>query len=46
MANEGLTLQKKRGAGKVLAILKGGTTIFGVVLTWELAVLTILEGGG
>ena len=33
----------KRGrAGKVIAILKGGTTRFGVVLTQELEVLAIL----
>ena len=34
-------------AEKVLAMLKGGTTGFEVVLTWELEVLAILmEGGG
>ena len=33
------------GAGNVLAILKGGTTRFRVVLTWVLEVLTIQQGG-
>ena len=47
-ACEVLPLHKKRkGVGKVLAILNGGgggTESFGVVLTWVLPVLTILEG--
>ena len=30
---------------KVLAMLKGGTTSFAVVITRELEVLSILEGG-
>ena len=36
------------GGGGILAILKrgGGTTSFGVVLTWVIKVLTILEDGG
>ena len=43
-----LPLQKGGGAGKILAILNGGTTSFRVVLTWVLEVLTILKlmGGG
>ena len=42
-----LPLQKKKGggAGKVLAIQKGGITCFGVVLRWVLEVSIILEGG-
>ena len=36
----------KKGEGGVLAILKGGTKRFEVVLAWVLEVLTILEGGG
>ena len=35
----------KRGAGKVLAILKEGTTNVGIILTRVLEVLTILEEG-
>ena len=41
------TTTKVRGRGeKVLAMLQGGTTSFGVVLTQELEVLAILMGGG
>ena len=36
---------KKGGAKKVLAMLKGGTTSFEVVLTQDLEVLAILNGG-
>ena len=36
----------KSGAEKVLAILKGGSTSFGVVFTWWLEVLAILKGQG
>ena len=34
------------GSEKVLAMLKGGTKRFEVVLTWELKVLAIVMGGG
>ena len=34
------------GGGKVLAMLKGGTTSFEVVLTQEHEPLAILKGGG
>ena len=44
VASEVLPLQKG-GAEKVLAMLKGGTTSFEVVLTWELEVLAIVMGG-
>ena len=37
--------KKGVGVGKALAILKGGTTRFVVVLTQVLEVLTILMGG-
>ena len=37
--------QKKRGAKKVLGVLKGGTKSFEVVLTRELEVLAIVMGG-
>ena len=42
------TPAKKRGGGteKVLDMLKGGTTPFDVILTWELEVLAILMGVG
>ena len=39
-ASEVLSRQKRVGDGKVLAMLKGGTTSFEVVLKWE------LDGGG
>ena len=36
----------EKGAGQKKAKMKGGTTSFEVVLTWELDVLDILMGGG
>ena len=36
--------KKRGGTEKVLAMLKGGTSSLGLVLTWELEVLAILKG--
>ena len=36
-------MKKGVGGGGGLAMLKGGTTSFGVILTWELEVLAILN---
>ena len=40
-----LTPTKEKGGGNVLAMLKGGTTCFEIVLTWECEVLAIVMGG-
>ena len=37
---------KKEGMGNIVAMLKGGTTSFALVLTQVLEVLGILNGGG